>query len=122
MGFLYTLLAILVGSIGYIVYQKNKNPQYDSTTMYYFIAFILFIGAVSGVILKTCDDIKTIADTKSTDNEINATANDKITVNSVLMSTLGLASSLVLFYALYVFYKDKKIFFDIKKSLKYKLI
>jgi hypothetical protein len=121
MVFLYILLTILVGSIVYILYQKYyNNPKYDLTSIYYFMAFILFIGAISGVMLKICNDIKTTVDTKSTDNEINATANDKITVQSAVMSTLGVASSLVLFYALYVFYKDKKLFFDIKKSLKYK--
>ena len=120
MVFLYILLTFLVGCIVYIAYQKYyKNPI--TTSIYYFILLILFIGAISGVMLKICNDIKTTVDTKSTDNEINATANDKITVQSAVMSTLGVASSLVLFYALYVFYKDKKLFFDIKKSLKYKL-
>lgn len=118
--FLYILFVILVGCIVYIAYQKYyKNPI--TTSIYYFILLILFIGAISGVMLKLCNDIKTTVDTKSTDNEIYATANDKITVQSTVMSTLGVASSLVLFYALYVFYKDKKLFFDIKKSLKYKL-
>ena len=120
MVFLYILLTIFVGSIVYIIYQKYNNPKYDLTSIYYSMAFILFIGAISGVMLKICNDIKTTVDTKSTDNEIYATANDKITVQSAVMSTLGVASSLVLFYALYVFYKDKKLFFDIKKSLKYK--
>lgn len=120
MVFLYILLTFLVGCIVYIAYQKYyKNPI--TTSIYYFILLFLFIGAISGVMLKICNDIKTTVDTKSTDNEINATANDKITVQSAVMSTLGVASSLVLFYALYVFYKDKKLFFDIKKSLKYKL-
>lgn len=114
MVFLYILLTFLVGCIVYIAYQKYyKNPI--TTSIYYFILLFLFIGAISGVMLKICNDIKTTVDTKSTDNEINATANDKITVQSAVMSTLGVASSLVLFYALYVFYKDKKLFLISKK-------
>jgi phosphotransferase system glucose/maltose/N-acetylglucosamine-specific IIC component len=54
-----------------------------------------------------CDNIKSIADTKSTDVEVNAKANDNLTIQGLYMSIFGIISSIILLVALYLYFVNK---------------
>ena len=54
-----------------------------------------------------CDNIKSIADTKSSDVEVNAKANDNLTIQGLYMSIFGIIASMILLVALYVYFVNK---------------
>ena len=111
--------AIFVGLLVYILYNKyGKNPSdpnFDSTNYIYFILITAILGGVTGIMYKTCYDIKDIADKSiAGDKDSKNSANDKITVTSLSLSIVGVLFSLILLYLIYVFYKEEEKLINIK--------
>jgi hypothetical protein len=115
---LYSLIGILVLLIGVtfaLVYTNKSIDGKDKlstvgTNLRKLLSIFVLIGVVITVMLvmnAICDNIKSIADTKSTDVEINAKANDILTIQGLYMSIFGIISSMILIVALYVYFVNK---------------
>ena len=115
---LYGLIGILVLLVGVTVALVYTNKSIDSknkiSTVLANLRKLLSIFVLIGVVITVmivmnaiCDNIKSIADTKSTDMEVNAKANDILTIQGLYMSIFGIIASMILIVALYVYFVNK---------------
>jgi len=110
---------IFVGLLAYIFYkkyfEKPLDQNFKSINYIYFILITLLLGGVTGIMYGTCYDIKAIADKSiAGDKDSQNSANDKITVTSLSLSIVGVLFSLIIFYLIYVFFKEEKKLINIK--------
>jgi hypothetical protein len=109
------VLLLLVGVTATLVYTNKTIDSKDKlstigTKLRNMISIFILIGIVITVMLvmnAICDNIKSIADTKSSDVEINAKANDNLTIQGLYMSIFGIIASIILIVALYVYFVNK---------------
>jgi hypothetical protein len=115
---LFTLVGILVLLIGItitLVYTNKSIADKDKlstvgTNLRKLLSIFVLIGIVMTVMFvmnAICDYIKSIADTKSADVEVNAKANDILTTQGLYMSIFGIIASMILIVALYVYFVNK---------------
>ena len=108
-------LLFLVGLNGGLVYMNKSIDSKDKfstvlTKLRNMVSIFVLIGIVITVMMAMnaiCDNIKSIADTKSSDVEVNAKANDNLTIQGLYMSIFGIISSMILIVALYVYFVNK---------------
>lgn len=109
------LLLILVGGTIAFVYTNKSIDSKDKfstvlTKLRNMVSIFVLIGIIMTVMFvmnAICDNIKSIADTKSNDFEVNATANDNLTIQGLYMSIFGIIASMILIVALYVYFVNK---------------
>ena len=113
---LYTILG-LIGLIAVIIIATNVDITKktvngskiisDGRNMMNIFILLLIVCVIIGVMILICNRIKNIADKNSTDFEINATANDELTVQGMYMSVFGITASVILIIAIYLFFVKK---------------
>jgi len=115
---LFSLVGILVLLVGVTIALVYTNKSIDSkdkistvlANLRKLLSIFVLIGVVITVMLSInaiCDNIKSIADTKSSDVEVNANANDNLTIQGLYMSIFGIITSMILIVALYVYFVNK---------------
>jgi hypothetical protein len=109
------ILLLLGGVTGTLVYLNKSIDSKDKfstvlSNLRKLLSIFVLIGVVITVMLvmnAICDNIKSIADTKDTDVEVNAKANDNLTIQGLYMSIFGIIASMILIVALYVYFVNK---------------
>ena len=109
------ILLLLVGVTAVLVYTNKSIDSKDKiSTVLANLRKLLSIFVLIGVVIAVmfvmnaiCDNIKSVADTKDTDVEVNARANDILTIRGLYMSIFGIIASIILIVALYVYFVNK---------------